>query len=134
MRLRELGIVSLLLLSLSIGYSLIQYTPIETDEIPWTTYGLNVTGTTDTSYFVIETAVSEYYNQMEVVESYNISNIMMYQWERPEGSGIVYDVWRVTIMGEGYYEGSHMWVGLMVHVIPEIGEVGIGPIIGGRIE
>ena len=72
--------------------------------------------------------------QLEEVESFNVSNIMIYQWERPEGSGIMYDVWRVEIFGEGYYHGNHMWVGLMVHVIPESDYVGIGPIIGGRID
>ena len=87
----------------------------------------------------IELAVPMFYSQLPRisnplynVSNVNVTNVLKYQWERPEGSGNFSDVWRVEIRCEGYEEdGDHVWRLIMFHVVLDTGEVGVGPIIGG---
>ena len=74
-------------------------------------------------------------NPLYNVSNVNVTNVMKYQWERPEGSGNFSDVWRVEIRCEGFEEdGDHVWRAIMFHVVLDTGEVGVGPIVGNNIE
>lgn len=74
-------------------------------------------------------------NPLYNVSNVNVTNVMKYQWERPEGSGNFTDVWRVEIRCEGFEEdGDHVWRAIMFHVVLDSGEIGVGPIVGDNIE
>ena len=74
-------------------------------------------------------------NPLYNVSNVNVTNVMKYQWERPEGSGNFTDVWRVEIRCEGFEEdGDHVWRAIMFHVVLDTGEIMVGPIVGDNIE
>jgi len=74
-------------------------------------------------------------NPLYNVSNVNVTNVIKYQWERPEGSGNFSNVWRVEIRCEGFEEdGDHVWRMIMFHVVLDTGEVGVGPIIGDKID
>jgi hypothetical protein len=74
-------------------------------------------------------------NPLYNVSNVNVTNVMKYLWERPEGSGNFSDVWRVEIRCEGFEEdGDHVWRAIMFHVVLDTDEIMVGPIVGDKIE
>ncbi len=71
---------------------------------------------------------------LDNVSNINVTSVMKYQLEKPDGSRNFTDVWRVEIRGEGFdTNGDRVWRMIMFHVELDISEIGVGPIVGDTI-
>ena len=81
-----------------------------------------------------ELAVSAFNKQLDNAYNINVTKMMKYQMEYPDGSGNISDVWRIDIRGEGLDENGYLvWRAIVFQVILETGELVIGPVTGGEI-